>query len=533
MIKEGVPDKCDALVIGGGAAGLISALTVKASRPEWSVCLLEQSGSIGGASAYSGGVIWLPGHRFRDDPSGDTELARRYLKNAYPEIDEVCLDGFLEDAPRVLEFMIAKGCKMDAVPRYPDYYMDIEGSSSGRSISVLVYTGSKRSRSLIRKLPMWYLPFTIRELTDWGPHRILHWRQFLIAKRMLRRQLTMGRALIGYLLDACLNEGVDIVLGCKTERLLLRETAVLGAVVDGNQLTSPNVIMACGGFSHNPELMRRLNTARQLLSVAPEECDDGGALSLALDAGVEIGNPHCWWMPVIKLYGEDEEKPGPDLWSLFPTVYDRARAGGIMVNSQGRRFANEAANYNTLGGIMAVDEDSSLDQVWMICGEYYIKHYPLGIGSTFRSSKRYLNESRSIEELASRIEVPADNLKETIDHWNDMAAREKDEDFHRGESAYDRFTGDRFREGHPSIEKIEPPFQALRIHAGCLGTKMGPMTDSFGRVRLENGDTVSGLYAVGTAQASPFGNAYPGAGGSLAQCVVFGFRAGLHAAGVS
>ncbi len=140
--------------------------------------------------------------------------------------------------------------------------------------------------------------------------------------------------------------------------------------------------------------------------------------------------------------------------------------------------------------------------------------------------------SESVADLADRIGVPAANLKETIDRWNEMASKDKDDDFNRGESAYDQFTGDPFREGHPNIEEVEPPFQATQIHAGCLGTKMGPITDSYGRVRLENGDIVSGLYAVGNAQASPFGNIYPGAGGSLAQCVVFGYRAGLHAGDV-
>jgi len=532
MIQDKVPSKCDVLVIGSGAAGLASALTVKDARPEWSVCLIEQASSIGGASSYSGGVLWIPGHRFQDDPSRDSQLARTYLKNAYPEIDETCLDGFLEDAPRVLDFMMKKGCRMGGVPRYPDYYMDIEGSAIGRSITALIYSGSKRNRSLIRKLPIWFMPFTIKELTDWGTHRLLRWRKWLIAKRMMRGQLSMGRALIGYLLDACLNEKVDIVLGCKAERLLIQDTNVLGVIVNGQKITASKIIMACAGFSHNPELMKRLHTPRQVVSVAPEECDDGGGLSLALDAGLRIGNPYCWWMPLIRLYGDEEEKPGPDLWSFFVMVYDRARPGGIMVNSQGRRFVNEAASYNTVGGVMAMDKDPCLDKVWMIYGDYYIKHYPRGMSTRYQSAKSHMIRSDSVGDLADRIGVPVANLKETIDHWNEMAAQGKDDDFGRGESAYDQFTGDPFRKGHPNIEAVEPPFQATRIYAGCLGTKMGPVTDAYGRVQLENGSIVSGLYAVGNAQASPFGNIYPGAGGSLAQCVVFGFRAGLHAAGV-
>jgi len=131
MIQNSLPGRCDVLVIGSGAAGLASALTVKDSRPEWSVCLIEQASSLGGASSYSGGVLWVPGHRFQEDPLSDSQTARTYLKNAYPEIDEACLDGFLDDAPRALDFIIDKGCKMEVVPRYPDYNMDIEGSANG------------------------------------------------------------------------------------------------------------------------------------------------------------------------------------------------------------------------------------------------------------------------------------------------------------------------------------------------------------------------------------------------------------------
>ena len=234
----------------------------------------------------------------------------------------------------------------------------------------------------------------------------------------------------------------------------------------------------------------------------------------------------------MKLYGEDEKKPGPDLWALYPTVYDRARPGGIMVNTEGRRFTNEAACYNTVGGIMALDKDPALNRIWLIWGSYYVKNYPRGITIHLQPAKSYMNKSRSVDDLAGKIGVPAANLKETLEHWNDMAIRGRDGEFHRGESPYDRFTGDRFRKGHPNIGPVEAPFQAVRLHPGCLGTKMGPITDEFGRVQSEDGKLVSGLYAAGNAAASLFGDTYPGAGATLGQACVFGFRAARHASGV-
>ena len=533
MLRRNVPSECDVLVIGSGGAGLVAALTVKDSKPAWSVCVAEQSESFGGATSYSGGVCWLPGHRFKQDPSKDGELARQYLKNAHPQIDEASLDGFLTDAPRMLDFIMSKGVWMEDIPEYPDYYQEIDGASTGRSLSPLVYKGRKKIRSMIRKVPAFFPPFSVREANEWGPHRLGRWNKTLLAKRMIAGHQTMGRAFIGFLMEACLAAGVDLALGCKTEALLIQNAQMSGAVVNGEKVRTPIGIMACGGFSHNPELIKLLAARRPVLSVAPEESDDGGGLALALQAELAVGNPYCWWVPVMKLYGENEEKPGPDLWAFHPALYDRAWPGGIMVNSEGARFTNESACYNTVGGVLALDKDPRLDRVWLIWGDYYVRNYIRGTTSYLQPAKDYMNPSKSVEELAGRIGISASGLRRTIERWNAMVKKGIDEDFHRGESAYDRYMGDRFRDGHPNLGQVEPPLQAVRLHPGCLGTKMGPVTDELGRVRSEDGRVVSGLYAAGNAAASFLGNVYPGAGGTLGQACVFGYRAARHAAGAS
>jgi 3-oxosteroid 1-dehydrogenase len=183
-----------------------------------------------------------------------------------------------------------------------------------------------------------------------------------------------------------------------------------------------------------------------------------------------------------------------------------------------------------VGEILARDKDPDLDTVWIIWGNYYVKHYIRGNTSYLQPAKPWMNKAASVAELAEKTGLPQSRLQETIDHWNEMAEKGKDEDFHRGELPYDRFMGDQFRDGHPNIEKLEPPFQAVRVHPGCLATNMGPVIDEDGRVQLENGTAVEGLYAAGNASASVFGNKYPGAGGTLGLATVFGYRAGSHAA---
>jgi succinate dehydrogenase/fumarate reductase flavoprotein subunit len=525
-----LPEKCDAIIVGSGAAGLIAALSLKTGCPDAEVLLVEKTERLGGTTTYSGGICWLPGHRHKADPATDSRQARLYLRNIFPEIREDHLETFIATAPTVVDFMQDHGLEMEAIDGYPDYYSDIEGSSTGRSLSPAGYKGPKNIRSLIREVPAMFPPFTVKDLMGWGLHRFSHWDKPLLARRKLAGHETKGRAMIGFLIEACLNEGVQILLGKGANRLLVEQEKVRGVEFDGGTASSRVVIMACGGFSHQPNLMEKLGDIRQPLSLANEEGDTGGGLALALEAGLKVGNPHCWWMPVMKLYPEDQPKPGPVLWVLHPMIQDRSWPGGIMVNGAGKRFTNESACYMTVGEILARDKNPDLDKVWIIWGKYYVKHYIRGNTSFLQPAKPWMNKSSSLAQLADKTGLPLANLEETIDRWNRMAEQGRDEDFRRGELPYDRFMGDQFRHGHPNIEKLEPPFQAVRVHPGCLGTNMGPVIDDDGRTQLEDGSMVEGLYAAGNASASIFGDKYPGAGGTLGPAAVFGYRAGLHAA---
>jgi len=194
MLKQAIPAKCDVLVIGSGGAALTFALTAKDLKPDLAVQIVEKTESVGGCTAYSGGGVWLPGHGMLEDPSGDSERARKYLKNVYPEIDEACLDGFITDAPRLLDLLVSKGVQMEKSLAYPDYYQEIRGASTGRAVFSAVYKGPKKFRSLIRKTPLYFVPFTINEAMTWGIHRIGHWDKTLLAKRKLAGPPTCGAA---------------------------------------------------------------------------------------------------------------------------------------------------------------------------------------------------------------------------------------------------------------------------------------------------------------------------------------------------
>jgi hypothetical protein len=135
--------------------------------------------------------------------------------------------------------------------------------------------------------------------------------------------------------------------------------------------------------------------------------------------------------------------------------------------------------------------------------------------------------------LAASLGIPAEALQATVARWNNLVDAGHDDDFGRGNSAYDGFNGDlRHYPGKAStMGRIERgPFYALPLESSTLGTKGGPRTNAHGAVLDVDGAVIPGLYAAGNVMAGPTGMVYGGAGGTLGPAIVFGFNAGRHAA---
>jgi 3-oxosteroid 1-dehydrogenase len=108
-----------------------------------------------------------------------------------------------------------------------------------------------------------------------------------------------------------------------------------------------------------------------------------------------------------------------------------------------------------------------------------------------------------------------------------------DEDFHRGESAYDGWLGDPFRAPSKSLGRIDQgPFYAVPILPGDMGTYGGVVTNVHAQVLREDGSVIDGLYATGVSTAGVMGRAYPGGGASVGPAMTFGYVAARHAAGL-
>ena len=93
----------------------------------------------------------------------------------------------------------------------------------------------------------------------------------------------------------------------------------------------------------------------------------------------------------------------------------------------------------------------------------------------------------TLGELARLIGVPPDALRDTAARYNNLVDLGVDQDFHRGESAYDRYYGDPSYPNRNLAHVELAPFYAFAIRPGDLGTKGGLVTDRDARVLRGDG----------------------------------------------
>jgi hypothetical protein len=215
---------------------------------------------------------------------------------------------------------------------------------------------------------------------------------------------------------------------------------------------------------------------------------------------------------------------------------ERTRPRSIIVNRAGRRFVNEACDYNSMAGAFHYldPRDGYVnDPAWIVFDSLHLKRYGfLGVAPG-EPVPDWFRASTDLAELVAKTGIDAGGLARTIEVWNRSVAAGSDPDFGRGSSAYDGYWGDERATtlAGKTLGPIDtPPYYAVPVSVGAMGTKGGPRTDRDGRVLHVGGAPIPGLFAAGNAMAGVTGRAYGGAGGTIGPAMVFGFRAGYAAA---
>lgn len=217
----------------------------------------------------------------------------------------------------------------------------------------------------------------------------------------------------------------------------------------------------------------------------------------------------AWWIPVTVL-------PSDVSMDLDMINADRTRPRSIMVNRRGQRFTNEANNYNSIVGAFHQEDVNFFDHAnlpaWVIIDHTNLEKYGSRGTPYDGTTPPWLTEGATLLDLAEKIGIDGDALEATVTRWNANVAGGSDPDFTRGESAHDRWWGDPYKKGSidGTLGPIDtPPFYAMELKPGVIGTKGGPKVDESARVISLDGAVMPGLYAVGNA-SSPTSGGYGG-----------------------
>ena len=529
----------DLIVLGTGAAGLTAAAT--AAELGAKVGLFEKGATIGGTTVYSGGMIWIPLNMHEPPEKGDSrEKALTYLKALSNDtISDEMAETYIDRGPEMVRWLDERTpVKFRPVADFPDYHPEQDGGlpQGGRSLETAAFPYGELGKwgEQVHISP--YYPsyhFTIGE-TTLGQAIPKPLDPEEMQRRADNDERGCGLALGGRLLKACLDRGVEPQTSHRGVELIMEDGEVAGVVFETPEgrkaVRAPNVVIATGGFEHNAELKRAFLRGPCTHTVAVDT-NEGDGLKMAMRVGAMLGNMReAWWMPMIEL-PTDIVPTGKQL-----LTYERTLPGAIMVNRSGRRFTNEAANYNAFGA--AFHEQDTIMGVyrnlpcWLIFDQTWLEKYGFagGLGGTEKARIDWITSGSTPRELAENLGIPADRFEETIERFNANARELQDPDWNRGWSAQDQWWGDpTLRDGtrRASLGPVEtPPYYAIQVFSGTLGTKGGPATDTSARVLDVDGNVIPGLYAAGNAMSSPLGMTYGGAGGTLGPAMLFGYLAG-------
>lgn len=557
----------DVLVIGSGGGGMTAALAADASGLD--TLVVEKSAQFGGSTALSGGGIWVPGAPsqrkagYVPDPDGVFEYLKQITGGL---VSDARLRQYVDTAPVMMEFLENLSPWFEFVwkPGYADYYPELPGGSElGSTINVPAIDLRKlgdEEQNLLHPLALapkgiWFAPKDLRLFyqvrQNWRGKAVLVkliWRMFR-ARVFGDRMAAIGQSLAARLRLAMKQQDIPLWLNSPmTELITDVDGAVTGAVVerDGTQQriqARRGVILASGGFDHD------MDWRRQHLPELEKDWSFGNpaARGDGIRAGEKAGGStdlldEAWWFPAMCW---------PDGRLQF-MLNERMMPSQFVVNGEGERFINEAAPYMDFAHAMIEGQRSGVAHIpcWLITDIRSFHRYVVGghlpipkipfapVPTGWKVPKTWLDsgivkEGNSFEELAAKIGVPAANLRATAERFNELARKGHDDDFNRGDSAYDNYYGDPTLT-NPNLHPLgKPPYYAFQIILGDLGTSGGLRTDEFARVLRGDDSVVKGLYAVGNASAAVMGRSYAGAGATIGPAMTFGYVAAKHIASTS
>lgn len=548
----------DVVVVGSGAAGAVAAL--RAADLDLSVLIVEKAAKYGGTSATSGGVMWIPNNQLT--PNDDSrEKALTYIDSLLRgPVQRDRLEAFIDQGPEMTRYLQKAGVPVMQA-QWPDYFAASPEARADRSVLCDTFDGRELGENFVfmreqfnrfkpfgryamdigqffsisTQSPGWMMTFVKMFFTYWTDIGTR-----LIGKR--DRRFPQGAALMGNIFKQLFDRGVEVRLDTPLTELVVTDGKVAGVKVSNfgrvyEIAAKHGVVLAAGGFEWNQELRNKFFPVAGSIrySSTPEHCNEGDALVAGMNIGAATEHTDGgWWMPTMRW----PMASAANFEETWQTAFDVGRPSSVCVNRNGVRFVDEACSYDEFGLGMLEDQQKSGANTpcWLVFDTTFRKKWTVGglMPSIIMPDAlvpkdcwdHYVFKADTIEKLAHKIKVPVDALKQTVTNMNGYAKTGEDPEFGRGSNAYDQMFGDPTVTPNPCLGPIEKaPFYAVPINLGDLGTKGGLKANANAQVLDENNNPIPGLYAAGNNAGSPFGNLYPGAGGTIGPAATFGFVA--------
>jgi 3-oxosteroid 1-dehydrogenase len=547
----------DFVVVGSGGGSMCAGLVMRSA--DKSVLILEKTNLVGGTTARSGGVMWIPNNPFmtRDRIEDSYEKAAAYLDAVLPDpkdapgASRARRAAYLTEAPRMLEFLGSRGIKLTRVKEWPDYYDDLPGGSvPGRTVVAELFDANELGAWTEKLRPSFVhlpIPASLEEMLELPAMKRSWAVKMLLVKLVLRgvvakitgkRWVAGGAALQGRMLQAALREGIEIRTDSPVTEILIEEGRAAGVatVKDGRPWrvgARLGVLVNAGGFSHNQRMRERYQPGTSVKWTMAAPGDTGEMIEEMMRHGAAIAQMQ------ERVGNQFTPQPGWEENEIRQAAQSVTAAPHcILVDQSGVRYLNEGGSYMAYCKEM-LERNKSVPAVpsWAVFDAQYLRKYILA--GTMPGTKKpqrwydegYLKAADTLEGLAGSLKMDPATLKATVQRFNGFVAQNRDDDFHRGERAYDRWLGDWLHKPSASLGSIsEPPFYAVPVLPGDVGTYGGVVTDERARVLREDGSVIEGLYATGVSTASVMGTSYPGAGSSVGPSFVWGYVAAKSAA---
>jgi succinate dehydrogenase/fumarate reductase flavoprotein subunit len=532
--------EADVVMLGSGGAALIAAISAH-HHGAADVVILEKSGMVGGTTAMSGGMLWIPlnHHQAEHGVEDSFDEVVAYLDALAPErLEHDPVSGFLEGGPEMVRFLADHTpVRLRLFTGFPDYQPNMIGAKAhgGRSLDPEAYPfdelGSWASRV---NPPKTGLPKLTSRMEDYyqevGDEEL--------EERRARDFRGQGQALIGSLLKAVVDRDIPIHFETRGRHLVRDGERVVGVVAEQNGTTMryharKGVVLATGGFEWNEQLVKAFLRGPLTGPISVPECEGDGLL-MAMEVNASLGNmANAWWInsSLESTAGHRDARP-----NYLPSQVERSYPGSIMVNKYGKRFVNESLNYNALGYVLHNFDAAKYEfpnlPYYLVFDSRFAGKYRVFTSRPGDPVPPWAKCADSLEELAELTGVDGPNLAATVVRFNRLVSQGHDDDFRRGDSTFDNFWGDQTLE--PPMCTLgpidQPPYYSIKMEQGANGTCGGPRANGDAQVLDWNDVPIDGLYVCSNTMAAVTAGAFGGAGGTIGPGMTFGYLAGHHAA---